>query len=1073
MRKQTGGLTVFTVGGTVQAGPGIYIRRKADEELLSLCRKGDFAYVLTARQMGKSSLMVGTAERLSAEGIKSLTIDLTKIGGAKEVTDEKWYLGLLVLMAKRLGLKVNIIQWWQARAHLSMAHRLTDFFEEVLLAEVPERVVIFIDEIDTTLRLSFTDDFYAAIRYLYNDRSKVESFRRLSFVLIGVATPSELIHNPDQTPFNIGQRVDLTDFTIDESLYLATGFQMSPEAARQVLGWVRDWTNGHPYLTQRLCRVIADQQREVWTEEDVAQLVASTFLGEKSKQDNNLQFVADMLTKRAQELEQVEPAEVLLIYDEIRRGQKLVTDDEQSLLKSHLKLSGVVCHENGLLKVRNRVYREVFDEAWVKAALPPTWVKRQLKRTRGIAAALAAGLVLVTALTIVATSFAIEASKQSQLAESRLVEAERLREVAEMNSEEARRNSEEALKQKVRAEDALQQVEQQKRQVEQQRSIAVVERNKAEQFAVRESKARQQAERAAEEKLKQRNLAELRGEANTLLSLGNHLLRLEKYDEARISLTEAQNLYTKVNDSSGVANSLEALAATYFDYADVRFVRSISPSDDDLEKSGLPENKRNYSEAVKYLKKVVDINRPLGKSKEEAVIRSRIGEIYKLAGKRKEAADSYQQAVVAYSKIDDAKGEIEAEQSLVSVYEDAGDNRGVIDYFTTRISACHQAGDRQREVRAILNLAKVYKSAGDEDRALNMYEQLVDILAQTALLNMSIEYLSDADLRFIATAYENQADKDRAISFFGKLAQLTQGTGMFTVLQRLAEAQARAGKRDEAVKTLQNLTAKVNDSSFYNGKVTRMLQIAGLYSELGEKRLAAESYERSIQQTEGTPGSYLNSYVIANTRRILVDIYLELGEVEKSVKHYTQLEGAPVDDDTVLLEAAKKISDAYRMAGDKHKAEELMDKALQEELSASNDEMKIERLIDVGYYYKKVSEYPKAVGCFEDALAIYNKGARKQLMRDAWLYELIGASYFTQGNKQKTLEALDRALVAYKAHKNYDGALRMLFVRALVYNAWNDERNENAQLQEALAYYKSTAPQKELPLLISGELWDK
>src|SRR4051812_21917851 len=45
---------VYTTGGTVQAGGGVYLSRRADDELLALCREGEFAFVLTARQMGKS-----------------------------------------------------------------------------------------------------------------------------------------------------------------------------------------------------------------------------------------------------------------------------------------------------------------------------------------------------------------------------------------------------------------------------------------------------------------------------------------------------------------------------------------------------------------------------------------------------------------------------------------------------------------------------------------------------------------------------------------------------------------------------------------------------------------------------------------------------------------------------------------------------------------------------------------------------------------------------------------------------------------------------------------------------------
>ena len=71
---------IYTVGGTVQASGGIYISRDADKELLRLCRLGEFCYVLTARQMGKSSLMVATMERLAEEGIRSVEIDLTEMG---------------------------------------------------------------------------------------------------------------------------------------------------------------------------------------------------------------------------------------------------------------------------------------------------------------------------------------------------------------------------------------------------------------------------------------------------------------------------------------------------------------------------------------------------------------------------------------------------------------------------------------------------------------------------------------------------------------------------------------------------------------------------------------------------------------------------------------------------------------------------------------------------------------------------------------------------------------------------------------------------------------------------------
>ncbi|MCI0339323.1 MAG: AAA-like domain-containing protein [Acidobacteria bacterium] len=355
---------IYTVGGTVSPRrEGYYLSRPADDHLLRLCREGTFAYVLTARQLGKSSLMVHTAQRLRQEGVCSVIIDLSKIGA--QVTPEQWYIGLLVEIEEQLALDVDLVKWWRDHAQIGFAQRLTKFFQEVLLKEVSAPIVIFVDEIDATLSLDFTDDLYVAIRDLYHARATSSEFKRLSFAVIGVATPGELIRDPQRTPFNIGQRVDLGDFTYEEAVPLAKGLNLPPGEAEQTLRWAMKWTNGHPYLTQRLCIEMVDARRSYWTEDDVDRIVAATFFGVMSEQDSNLQFVRDMLTKRAPDVDGV-----LTTYREILAGACPVLDEEQSIVKSHLKLSGVVRCEGSELRTRNQIYEMVFDEEWVKDNLP-------------------------------------------------------------------------------------------------------------------------------------------------------------------------------------------------------------------------------------------------------------------------------------------------------------------------------------------------------------------------------------------------------------------------------------------------------------------------------------------------------------------------------------------------------------------------------------------------------------------------------------------------------------------------------------------------------------------------------
>ena len=409
-------MSFYTSGGTVQAGDGIYLPRPADTELLQLCQQGEFAYILTARQMGKSSLMGATADSLRQQNVLPLVLDLQSIG--TEATAEQWYFGLLIELERDLeenhglSLSVDLFDWWQDHEHLGMTQRFTLFFRDVLLQDFSQPIVVFVDEIDTTLSLSFTDDFFIAIRYFYTARAQTPAFNRLSFVLLGAAMPGDLIKDSQRTPFNIGSRLDLEDFTLQEALPLSKGLDLPDSQARQVLEWVLNWTGGHPYLTQRLCQVLVEGAGKVqqstgnpfaWTKAGIEHVVRRTFLEGGDRSDRNLQFVRDRLLPPAANTINLET--LLRTYRHLEG--KRVEDDERSLLKSHLKLSGIVKQASDRnLTIRNQIYQRVFDNKWIKANLPETWWQRNREVLRvavpvtavSVVGAIAMGIVSLVAL---------------------------------------------------------------------------------------------------------------------------------------------------------------------------------------------------------------------------------------------------------------------------------------------------------------------------------------------------------------------------------------------------------------------------------------------------------------------------------------------------------------------------------------------------------------------------------------------------------------------------------------------------------------------------------------------------
>jgi tetratricopeptide (TPR) repeat protein len=341
-----------------------YVERQADAALYASLIQGDFCYVLTARQMGKSSLMVRMATRLRAEGVAVVVLDLTALG--QNLTPEQWYEGLLGRLGQQLDLEDALEAFWQRHNRLGPLHRWMVALQEVVLCRCPGPVVLFIDEIDYVRSLPFsTDEFFAAIRECYNRRTQEPVFTRLTFCLLGVATPAELIRDPHTTPFNIGRRIALSDFSATEAMPLARGLGRVELLGRALLTRILHWTGGHPYLTQRLCQAVAED-RGVTRPAGVDRQCATLFLSPRAReQDDNLLFVRERLLRSA-----ADRAPLLELYTRVHRRHR-VRDDDTNLLVSLLHLAGVVRVVEGHLRVRNRVYFAVFNQDWVRAHLPP------------------------------------------------------------------------------------------------------------------------------------------------------------------------------------------------------------------------------------------------------------------------------------------------------------------------------------------------------------------------------------------------------------------------------------------------------------------------------------------------------------------------------------------------------------------------------------------------------------------------------------------------------------------------------------------------------------------------------
>jgi len=370
----------FVVGGTLKREASSYVRRPADDELLRLTLAREYCNALTARQMGKSSLMIRTADRLQTQGVRVAIIDLSAIGS--DVTVSEWYFGLVTRLTEQLGLAVDEQEWWQAHAESSPVQRFRVFLREVVLASISEPVVVFVDEIDSTLKLRFTDDFFAAIRAMYNARASEPVYQRLTFVLVGAARPADLIKDRRRTPYNIGVNVDLTDFQFDELVSFVPILERTHSGqGEEILRWVLDWTGGQPYLTQKLCAAVSEYVNgdAKLEQSNVDTMVERLFLADETRNESNLRAIRDRL------LSSPYLARMVRVYKQVLDGKR-VLNEERSLEQNELKLTGLIrTTKQGMLEVHNRVYSRVFDLTWAKANTPVSWSQRVAVATTIIA----------------------------------------------------------------------------------------------------------------------------------------------------------------------------------------------------------------------------------------------------------------------------------------------------------------------------------------------------------------------------------------------------------------------------------------------------------------------------------------------------------------------------------------------------------------------------------------------------------------------------------------------------------------------------------------------------------------
>ena len=383
-------------GGTLPITAETYVPRKADEDLYQFSKSNRennrVCSILAPRQTGKSSLMARTAYRLSNEGLICVQINLQELGRVD--SDEKLWYSLLEEICKQIdeiieqskqanappkqiyftaeGFVYKLDEVWGLKPDMPGAKRFTNFItDEILTKTNGEKLIVFLDEIQSLIRWEVKDSFIGYIKAISDNVNKA-ALQRLKFVILGVAKPSEFVTSRG-IALNVGMNIEIGNLS-GKCDQLKPGIEEITNEPQKVIDIILNWTGGQPFLTQTICHLLVSQDQIIegdeW-ESYIGNIITDKIITNWRIQDrqSHLQEIEKSII-RIDNNQKNHKLAALANY-QIILNQGLIRWDEKDTSQWDLLISGLVikgvAQTGCYLTVANRIYEQIFNLDWMRA----------------------------------------------------------------------------------------------------------------------------------------------------------------------------------------------------------------------------------------------------------------------------------------------------------------------------------------------------------------------------------------------------------------------------------------------------------------------------------------------------------------------------------------------------------------------------------------------------------------------------------------------------------------------------------------------------------------------------------
>ncbi len=246
-----------TLEGAMDTQSAFYVVRPADATVMRAVsqKQGATVTIKGARQMGKSSLLMrGLAAALEA-GKRVAYLSFQEFDTPTLSNPDLFFQRFCTALSDQLELANQVETYWQKP--MGSSQRCGLYMSGHVLRGLEAPLVLGLDEVETLFETPFGTDFFGMLRSWHNNRALPTTpvWKKLSIVLVTSTEPFLFIKNLTQSPFNVGQTVELDDFTAEQvaELNRRHGSPLEPRQEQELFALL----GGHPYLVRKALYLVA------------------------------------------------------------------------------------------------------------------------------------------------------------------------------------------------------------------------------------------------------------------------------------------------------------------------------------------------------------------------------------------------------------------------------------------------------------------------------------------------------------------------------------------------------------------------------------------------------------------------------------------------------------------------------------------------------------------------------------------------------------------------------------------------------------------------------------------------